>query len=60
MLARSAAATGFVDGFFFETHPDPDSSPSDGQNMIRLEEFADVLRGVQRAHSTAAESQSGQ
>ena len=56
MLARSAAATGFVDGFFFETHPDPDTSPSDGANMIRLEDFADVLSGVQRAHSTAAES----
>ena len=58
MLARSAAATGLVDGFFFETHPDPDSSPSDGQNMIRLEDFASVLSGVKRAHSTAAESQS--
>jgi 2-dehydro-3-deoxyphosphooctonate aldolase (KDO 8-P synthase) len=56
MLARSAAATGFVDGFFFETHPDPDTSPSDGANMIRLEDFADVLSGVQRAHSTATES----
>ena len=56
MLARSAAATGLVDGFFFETHPDPDSSPSDGPNMIRLEDFAEVLGGVQRAHSTATKS----
>lgn len=60
MLARSAAATGLVDGFFFETHPDPDSSPSDGPNMICLEDFADVLGGVQRAHNAAIESLIGQ
>jgi 2-dehydro-3-deoxyphosphooctonate aldolase (KDO 8-P synthase) len=56
MLARSAAATGLVDGFFFETHPDPDSSPSDGPNMIHLKDFAEVLGGVLRAHNTATES----
>jgi len=56
VLARSAAATGYVDGFFFETHPDPDSSPSDGANMIRLEDFAEVLRGVLRAHAAATEA----
>ena len=44
-LARAAAAVG-VDGFFFETHPDPDSSPSDGPNMLPLDSFADVLRRV--------------
>ena len=32
-LARAAVATG-ADGLFFETHPDPDRSPSDGLNMI--------------------------
>jgi len=56
MLARSAAATGLVDGFFFETHPDPDSSPSDGANMLRLESFADVLGSVLRAHAAASET----
>src|SRR5215217_1847510 len=35
-LARAAVATGDVDGLFFEVHPDPDSSPSDGPNMLRL------------------------
>ena len=34
-LARAAVAIG-VDGLFFETHPDPDASPSDGPNMIPL------------------------
>jgi 2-dehydro-3-deoxyphosphooctonate aldolase (KDO 8-P synthase) len=45
-LARAAAATGNVDGFFFEVHPDPDRSPSDGPNRVRLDEFPAVLDGV--------------
>jgi len=44
-LARAAAAVG-VDGFFFETHPDPDRSPSDGPNMVPLSEFPGVLARV--------------
>jgi 2-dehydro-3-deoxyphosphooctonate aldolase (KDO 8-P synthase) len=44
-LARGAAAVG-VDGFFFETHPEPDRSPSDGPNMVPLSEFPDVLGRV--------------
>jgi 2-dehydro-3-deoxyphosphooctonate aldolase (KDO 8-P synthase) len=42
-LARAATALG-VDGLFFETHPNPDRSPSDGPNMIPLDRFAGVLR----------------
>jgi 2-dehydro-3-deoxyphosphooctonate aldolase (KDO 8-P synthase) len=42
-LARAAVALG-VDGLFFETHPEPDSAPSDGPNMVRLEEFGPMLR----------------
>jgi 2-dehydro-3-deoxyphosphooctonate aldolase (KDO 8-P synthase) len=44
-LARAAAAIG-VDGLFFEVHPDPDRAPSDGPNMLRLEEFPGVLKRV--------------
>ncbi|MEQ1824996.1 MAG: 3-deoxy-8-phosphooctulonate synthase [Pirellula sp.] len=44
-LARAAAAVG-VDGLFFETHPNPDSSPSDGPNMIPLDEFERTLERV--------------
>jgi 2-dehydro-3-deoxyphosphooctonate aldolase (KDO 8-P synthase) len=44
-LARAATAIG-VDGLFFETHPDPDSSPSDGPNMIPLAEFPGLLRRI--------------
>ncbi len=42
-LARGATAMG-VDGLFFETHPDPDSSPSDGPNMLPLDRFESVLQ----------------
>lgn len=42
-LARAAIAVG-VDGLFFETHPDPDKSPSDGPNMIPLAQFPKLLR----------------
>ena len=42
-LARAAVALG-VDGLFFETHPNPDAAPSDGPNMIPLDQFAALLR----------------
>ncbi len=42
-LARAATAIG-ADALFFETHPDPDASPSDGPNMIPLDQFAGLLR----------------
>jgi 2-dehydro-3-deoxyphosphooctonate aldolase (KDO 8-P synthase) len=42
-LAKAAVAVG-VDGLFFEVHPDPDDSLSDGPNMIKLSGFEDMLR----------------
>ena len=51
-LARAAVATGDVDGLFFETHPDPDSSPSDGKNMVHLDQFADVVDSVLDVYAT--------
>jgi len=41
-LARAATAIG-VDGLFFETHPTPETSPSDGPNMIPLDQFESLL-----------------
>jgi 2-dehydro-3-deoxyphosphooctonate aldolase (KDO 8-P synthase) len=41
-LARAAVAIG-ADGLFFETHPDPDRSPSDGPNMVPLPLFQPML-----------------
>lgn len=48
-LARAAVAVG-VDGLFFETHPDPDRSPSDGPNMIPLDQFPAVLDRLLQLH----------
>ncbi|MCH7729733.1 MAG: 3-deoxy-8-phosphooctulonate synthase, partial [Planctomycetes bacterium] len=42
-LARASIAMG-VDGLFLETHPDPDSSPSDGPNMVPLDQIGDLLK----------------
>ena len=44
-LARAAAAAG-VDGFFIETHPNPDKALSDGPNMIPLKEMEGFLRMI--------------
>jgi 2-dehydro-3-deoxyphosphooctonate aldolase (KDO 8-P synthase) len=52
-LARAAVATGDVDGLFFEVHPRPDESPSDGPNMVKLDEFERVLDGVLAVHAAA-------
>jgi 2-dehydro-3-deoxyphosphooctonate aldolase (KDO 8-P synthase) len=50
-LARAATAIG-VDGLFFETHPDPDTSPSDGPNMVPLDNFRQLLFRLVRLHET--------
>jgi 2-dehydro-3-deoxyphosphooctonate aldolase (KDO 8-P synthase) len=42
-LLYAAAAAG-ADGFFLETHPDPERAPSDGPNMVRLDDLEGVLR----------------
>ena len=41
-LARAAVAIG-CDGLFFETHPEPERSPSDGPNMVPLADFEAML-----------------
>jgi len=38
VLARAAVSVG-VDAVFMETHPDPDNAPSDGPNMVPLDQF---------------------
>jgi len=52
-LARGAIAVG-VDGVFFETHPTPETSPSDGPNMIPLAEFGGVLERLLAIRETVA------
>lgn len=48
-LANAAAAIG-VNDFFFEVHPDPDNSPSDGPNMLYLHHLEEVVSGI-KCHS---------
>jgi len=43
VLARAAMAIG-VAAVFMETHQDPDSAPSDGPNMVRLNELPGILQ----------------
>ncbi len=47
VLARAAMAVG-VDGFFFETHPDPDKALCDGPNSLPLSEMRNVLSRLQK------------
>ena len=44
-LALAATAIG-IDGLFLETHPSPDQSPSDGPNMIPLDEIGRTLARI--------------
>jgi len=41
LLAATAAG---ADGLFLETHPTPDSAPSDGPNMLPLQDLKDLIR----------------
>jgi len=42
VLARAAVAVG-VAGLFIETHDNPDRAPSDGPNMLPLQDFAPLM-----------------
>ena len=44
-LAKAAIAAG-ADALFFEVHPDPDNAKSDGPNMVRLDDFEEMLKRI--------------
>jgi len=50
-LARAAVAIG-IDAIFFETHPDPDTSPSDGANMVPLDRFEGLVDRLLQIRNT--------
>ncbi len=52
VLARAAMAVG-IDGLFIETHPNPSESPSDGPNMIPLNEVDALLARLLRIREAA-------
>ena len=45
ILARAAAAVGIA-AVFIETHENPDKAPSDGPNMVPLNELEELLRQI--------------
>jgi 2-dehydro-3-deoxyphosphooctonate aldolase (KDO 8-P synthase) len=52
VLSRAAVAVG-VAGVFIETHEDPDNAPSDGPNMVPLNQLEDLLKKLQSLDAIA-------
>lgn len=52
ILARAAVAVG-VAAVFLEVHQDPDSAPSDGPNMVRLDAFENLISTLAKFDSLA-------
>ncbi len=55
VLANAAISTGIA-GVFIETHETPDTAPSDGPNMIPLNQMRDVLTKLQQFDAIAKQS----
>lgn len=55
LMARAAAAIG-VAAIFIETHEDPDTSPSDGPNMIYLDKMPELLSVLMKLDAVAKAS----
>lgn len=55
ILARAAVAIGIA-GVFIETHQDPDTAPSDGPNMINLNDMTKVLTELKAFDEVAKEN----
>lgn len=52
-LAAAAMAIG-AEALFLETHPNPDQSPSDGPNMVPLDQLAGLLKRLVAIREAAA------
>lgn len=52
-LAKAAASVG-IDGFFFETHFDPDNALSDSANMLKLEQLDSTIEKIQKIQEVLA------
>ena len=46
-LAKAAIAIG-VSGIFIETHQDPDNAPSDGPNMLHIDNLKKLLEKLKQ------------
>ncbi|SFR32919.1 3-deoxy-8-phosphooctulonate synthase [Litoreibacter janthinus] len=52
VMARAAVSLGIA-GVFIETHEDPDNAPSDGPNMIPLDQMAALIKGLMQFDALA-------
>jgi len=52
VMARAAVAIG-VGAVFIETHPDPDTAPSDGPNMIYLDQMPELIETLMQFDALA-------
>ncbi|MEO1557093.1 MAG: 3-deoxy-8-phosphooctulonate synthase [Pseudomonadota bacterium] len=52
VMARAAVALG-VASVFIETHPDPDNAPSDGPNMVYLDQMPDLVESLMKFDALA-------
>lgn len=48
-LARASSALG-ISNFFVECHPRPDKAPSDGPNMVHLDDMDELLNNIVEYH----------
>ncbi len=55
VIAKASVAVG-VAGVFMETHQDPDNAPSDGPNMIRLDDMEKLLTQLKEFDKIAKEA----
>lgn len=55
-LARAAAATGSVDGFFLEVHDDPDRALSDRTTQLDVALLPDLIRSLTEISAVARRS----
>jgi len=57
VLARAAAATGCVDGFFLEVHDDPDRALSDSSTQLDVETLPGLIRSLVALVALARQSE---
>jgi len=55
IMARAAVSLGIA-AVFIETHQDPDSAPSDGANMIPLDQMPDIINSLTKFDKLAKEN----
>ena len=54
-MARIATSIG-ISGVFIETHENPDNAPSDGPNMIKINQMPDILKNLMKFDQLAKEN----